>query len=128
MGNNLTLDRNSDDYEKLFKVVVGEAVGEVKIGQIAVAWAVKNRVDDPVRWGNTIADVIDEPGEFRCLDRDNIKKLGVNLASPEAQAIHEWLPTVYDDHPDPTFGATHYYPFKGKHFESLIRFYREKSK
>ena len=53
------MDRRSDDYKILLLTVSGEARGESKEGQVAVAWVLKNRANKINNsWGgNTLAGV-----------------------------------------------------------------------
>jgi len=48
------------------KTVWGEARGESVKGQIAVAWVIKNRADNPRWWGKTIEEVCLKKYQFSC--------------------------------------------------------------
>lgn len=106
----MALDRSSSDYQALWKTVVGEAVGESKRGQIAVAWVVMNRANNPHKWPHTIHDVCYQPYQFECVTNPNLGNL---MRSAAAKGIDAWLPSVFLDHSDPTDGANHYYAFAG---------------
>lgn len=62
-----TLNRNSEDYKALLNTVSGEARGEERKGQEAVAWVIKNRADkNRSYWGgNTLAGVCKQPKQVR---------------------------------------------------------------
>ena len=56
-----------DDAFRLADVMYCEARGEGKLGLLAVADVVKNRVLDK-RWANTVTGVIEQPNQFSCID------------------------------------------------------------
>ena len=109
----MRLEEGSPDFEALYKTVVGEAIGEVKDCQIAVAWVMMNRVRiSRKEWGNTIQEVCTKLRQCECTSGP--KKLSRLMSDERAREIKLWLPQVFNGHYDPTYGANHYYAFKGK--------------
>lgn len=101
------------DIETLARTIYGEARGEPFIGQVAVAWVVKNRVGRK-GWGNTIADVCLKPLQFSCWnmnDPNRAKILAADLDMPKFQRAFgiACLVVCGDDLDDPTGGADHYH-------------------
>lgn len=95
--------------------VWGEARGESAAGQKAVAWVIRNRVDNPGWWGRDLTGVCLKPYQFSCWNHNdpNYPRL-VNEATrarPDFKAIRLICEAVLlsgsaDD--DPTNGADHY--------------------
>lgn len=81
-----------------------ESRGEPVAGQIAVAWVIKNRVDDG-GYPTTACGVVYQPSQFT-----DIRKARPNYRSPEWKqaveiAVLVWLGAIND----PTHGAMYYY-------------------
>lgn len=57
--------------------VWGEARGEFARGQEAVAWVIRNRMDNPRWWGRSLRDVCLKPRQFSCwnFEDPNYQKL-----------------------------------------------------
>jgi len=60
------------DVQDLFTgMIIGEAAGEDFVGKLAVACAVRNRVNDSRRWSNDYKAVILQAKQFSCLNSIN---------------------------------------------------------
>ncbi|OQV19648.1 hypothetical protein BV898_06420 [Hypsibius exemplaris] len=97
----------SNAFEVLQKTIYGEARGESKAGQVAVAWVIKNRVDQNKSYwgGDSYEGVCMHPRQFECWNKGDI-------AVKELDAFNQigaWLPTVFKDHPDLTKKADHFH-------------------
>ena len=105
------------DRDTLARTLWGEARGESLSGQIAVAWTIRNRVNDgKVRswWGEGYAGVCRAPYQFSCWNRNdpNYAYLSGAKSIPfrelaQAQIAAEQV--LAGKVADPTGGATHYY-------------------
>lgn len=105
------------DRDILARTLWGEARGEDFIGQIAVAWTVRNRVFDGKTkswWGEGYAGVCLKPWQFSCWNENDpnhaylsgVKPIPAReLARARMAADH----VIDSKAPDPTKGATHYY-------------------
>lgn len=82
------------------------------MGQQAVAWVLRNRVQNPAWWGNSLETVCLKPQQFSCWNTDDpncqkIKDLAVT--DPQYQALRAIVASVFfGDVDDPTDGADHY--------------------
>ena len=118
------MDYAEVEREILAMTIAGEARGEPIQGQIAVAWVVKNRADNPKWWGNDIISVclrryqfemynflVKEEIDWRDLymgirqhsQWDAIRAVTKRIHRAIAEAVIVGLI------PDPTSGSTHYY-------------------
>lgn len=105
------------DRDVLARTLWGEARGEGAIGQIAVAWTIRNRVNDNREnswWGEGYAGVCLKPWQFSCWNKNdpNFPYLSGAKAIPtlqlsQARAIASQV--ISGAVADPTGGATHYY-------------------
>ena len=105
------------DYDVLTRTLWGEARSEGVVGQIAVGWTIRNRVND-IRanswWGEGYAGVCLKPWQFSCWNQNDpnyIYLSGAKLipAGQFAQARRAVDLVIAGTIPDPTNGATHYY-------------------
>lgn len=95
----------------------GEARGEGLAGQIAVAWTIRNRVNDGKAkswWGEGYAGVCLKAWQFSCWNKNDPNYLylsGTKLIPFRefAQAQIAADQVMAGKVPDPTGGATHYY-------------------
>lgn len=112
------------DADIMARTVFGEARGELRAGQVAVAWVIRNRAEmdlgndgKPDWWGEGIAGVCLKSSrgihQFSCWNRNdpNLKLIqGVTVAN---RAFRDCMAVVdevlRDKVPDPTGGATHYH-------------------
>jgi spore germination cell wall hydrolase CwlJ-like protein len=89
-----------------------EARGEPWEGQYAVAHVVMNRVNDPRRWGATVADVVFQPFQFSCFNAEFCSETFLKVYH-EPKAFHDALniasAVLRGEHEDNTFGANHYF-------------------
>ncbi len=105
------------DRDTLARTLWGEARGETLAGQIAVAWTIRNRVDDGKAkswWGEGYAGVCLAPSQFSCWNKGdpNYPFLSGAQSIPFrelAQARIAADQVIDGKQPDPTGGATHYY-------------------
>lgn len=105
------------DRDILARTLWGEARGEKLAGQIAVAWAIRNRVNDGKAkswWGEGYAGVCQKPYQFSCWNKNDPNYAYMSGARPIpsrefAQAQIAADQVMADQVPDPTYGATHYY-------------------
>jgi len=93
------------------KTVWGEARGESVKGQIAVAWVIKNRADNPRWWGKTIEEVCLKKYQFSCwLESDPNKAKMDKLTEEDLKDQIEICQSVLNEQvADPTDGANHYH-------------------
>lgn len=107
----------ANDIDVLARTLWGEARGEGPAGQIAVAWAIRNRVNDGKAkswWGEGYAGVCQAPYQFSCWNKNdpNYPYLSGAKQIPTSQyaLVMRAAKLVVDGAtPDPTGGATHYY-------------------
>jgi spore germination cell wall hydrolase CwlJ-like protein len=105
------------DRDVLARTLWGEARGESLVGQIAVAWTIRNRVNDGKAkswWGEGYAGVCQKPYQFSCWNKNdpNYPYLSGAKTIPFrefAQAQIAADQVMAGKVPDPTGGATHYY-------------------
>ena len=105
------------DRDILARTLWGEARGEDFIGQIAVAWTIRNRVFDGKTkswWGEGYTGVCLKPWQFSCWNEDDPNYAYLSGAK-RIPALELTRARMAADHvidsiaPDPTNGATHYY-------------------
>ena len=63
------------DRDILARTLFGEARGEGLVGQIAVAWTIRNRVEDGKAkswWGEGYAGVCLKPYQFSCWNQNDL--------------------------------------------------------
>ncbi|MBV7492974.1 cell wall hydrolase [Pseudomonas sp. PDM24] len=105
------------DRDIFARTLWGEARGEGLAGQIAVAWTIRNRVNDGKArswWGEGYVGVCQKPYQFSCWNKNDPNFVYLSGAKPipfrefaQAQIAAEQVMT--GKVPDPTGGATHYY-------------------
>lgn len=97
------------DKEILAKTIYGEARGECKDGQIAIACCVLNRFNSG-KWyaGKTIADTCQKPYQFSCWNENDPNR--VKLENLSYSVYSKYFPIIQAAlKEDITLGATHYY-------------------
>ncbi|KGU84816.1 cell wall hydrolase [Pseudomonas mediterranea] len=105
------------DRDILARTLWGEARGEGLAGQIAVAWTVRNRVEDGRAkswWGEGYAGVCQAPYQFSCWNKNDQNYPYLSGAKPIPPKQFEQARRAADlvisgAEPDSTKGATHYY-------------------
>ncbi|KAI2693228.1 cell wall hydrolase [Pseudomonas sp. TNT3] len=105
------------DRDILARTLWGEARGESLVGLIAVAWTIRNRVNDGKTtswWGEGYAGVCQKPWQFSCWNRNDRNYVYLSGAKTipfrefaQAQIAADLV--MAGKAPDPTGGATHYY-------------------
>lgn len=107
----------ANDIDVLARTLWGEARGEGPAGQVAVAWTIRNRVNDGNPrswWGEGYAGVCQAPWQFSCWNKNdpNYPYLSGAKQIPPSQyalVMRNAKLVVDGATPDPTGGATHYY-------------------
>ena len=105
------------DRDILARTLWGEARGESLLGQTAVAWTIRNRVNDGKDkswWGEGYAGVCQKPYQFSCWNKNdpnypfliNVKQIPFRELAQARIAADQ---VIDGKVPDPTGGATHYY-------------------
>lgn len=102
------------DLMILAATVLGEAEGESRSGQRAVAAVARNRAtDDASRWPKRIGEVCLQPAQFSCWDAPSRLKAMRNPKQLVAEAVWESCflaatEAMFGYEPDFTGGANHY--------------------
>lgn len=105
------------DIEFMARTVYGEASAEPKLGQIAVAWVIRNRAIAKHQGYDTIAGVCLSPYQFSCWNssrshaRNRVRLAGATLDNSDSyrQCYARALGVLCGDYPDPTHGAKFYF-------------------
>ena len=105
------------DRDVLARTLWGEARGESLAGMVAVAWTIRNRVNDGKSkswWGEGYAGVCLKPYQFSCWNKNDPNFPFLSGAKPipvaeMAKAVMVAIAVMDGAYPDPTGGATHYY-------------------
>ena len=105
------------DRDILARTLWGEARGESLAGQVAVAWTIRNRVNDGKAkswWGEGYAGVCLKPYQFSCWNKGDPNYAYLSGAKQIpfrefAQAQIAADQVMFGKVSDPTDGATHYY-------------------
>jgi len=105
------------DRDVLARTLWGEARGESLAGMVAVAWTIRNRVNDGKAkswWGEGYAGVCLKPYQFSCWNKNDPNFPFLSGAKPipvaeMAKAVMVATAVMEGAYPDPTGGATHYY-------------------
>ncbi len=101
---------NENETYLLARMVYGEARGESKNEQIAVAYVALNRLKEK-RFGNNLKEVLLQPHQFSCFNRNDVNR--TKLMNPEAETFEQCLEVargvLSGKYKDNTNGATHYF-------------------
>ena len=101
------------DLIVLAQTVLGEAEGETYAGKLAVAWVVKNRLDD-VRWPDTWSGVCLQPKQFSAFNSGSprVGPMANPIISVDERAwtdsFRAAIHAFFGIGADPTNGANHY--------------------
>lgn len=107
----------SKDRDVLARTLWGEARGEGLAGMVAVAWSIRNRVDDGKDkswWGEGYVGVCQKPYQFSCWNKNDPNYPFLSGVKPIPAAEFAMCRLAAEQvigglEPDPTGGATHYY-------------------
>jgi len=100
-----------EDLWAIYQTVWGEARSETFQGQLAVAFVILNRVEDP-RWPDTAYRVTHDKWQFSAWNpsNPNLKKMKeLDTKDLNLEVMEATLTAVGGDVEDPTHGATHYF-------------------
>lgn len=105
------------DVLALARTLWGEARGESRMGQIAVAWVIRNRAENPGWWSrqrdgipdDTIEAVCMEPNQFTCWWDTQLVKVRTRTKAQLGTLMDVARGVLNDEIPDPTGGADHYH-------------------
>lgn len=106
------------DLITLARTLWGEARGEPRAGQIAVAWVIRNRVENPGWWSrqqgdgipdDTVEAVCRDPAQFSCWWDAQAPRVRSRSAESLAAFIEVARGVLDGVTPDPTAGADHYH-------------------
>lgn len=111
---------SEQDLDIATRTVWAEARGEGRDGQIAVAWVIRNRAENPRWWSrnrddipdDTIAAVCIDPWQFSCWNANDLNRPKL-LALPKTDPLYQRIEAICRDVfegklPDPTKKADHY--------------------
>lgn len=100
------------ELDSAARTIFGEARGEPTAGQMAVAWVIRNRVEQPSWWGKTPDEVCTHPYQFSCWNANDPNSSLLKLMSSHNLRYQWFLGVVKvvfkSQGTDPTGGATHY--------------------
>lgn len=107
-----------EDVLTMARTLWGECRGEPREGQIAVAWVIRNRAENPGWWSrqrgdgipdDTIEAVCLDPHQFSCWWDGQAKRVRSSTLA-QLGTLYELAEAVLNDQiPDPTNGADHYH-------------------
>lgn len=113
----LALDYRADGGDEMMDVVniiiatltvAMEAGGEPRKGKLAVAWVLQNRV----KAGRSMTDVIFDPWDFSCWNTDSPTRANIDKLALDSDLVAECMSAVlaatHNLEPDPTNGAYFY--------------------
>jgi N-acetylmuramoyl-L-alanine amidase len=106
---------SQDEADTVARTVWAEARGEPWLGQVAVAWVIRNRASCPGWWGTDLISVCRAPAQFSCWHDEQLERLtqaGFHERSFRI-AYAATIVALEGIMQDPTHGATHYYSPKG---------------
>jgi spore germination cell wall hydrolase CwlJ-like protein len=106
-----------EDVLAMARTLWGECRGEPRDGQIAVAWVIRNRAENPGWWNRQRDNIPDDTIEAVCLDRKQFScwwdKQASRVKTRTREQLGELYPLAYgildDEIADPTEGADHYH-------------------
>lgn len=106
------------DLIAMARTLWGEARGEPREGQIAIAWVIRNRLENPGWWSrnqgdgipdDTIEAVCRDPAQFSCWWDAQAPRVRTRLAESLGPLIELARAVLNGTEPDPTGGADHYH-------------------
>lgn len=103
------------ERDAVIRTIYGEARGESEKGMLAVAYVIKNRVDD-YRWADDAVGVVTAKAQFSAWNKKDVnyeKIQNLPTKSKIYQAIGHIVDSVWDGIHDPTNGAVYYYAPRG---------------
>lgn len=90
-----------------------ESRGEVVAAQRAVAWSIRNRVENPTWWGNDWVSVILKNYQYSSFNHNDPNAVKFPIETDTSwQSCFAWAEEAYlgaNPSDDPSLGATHYY-------------------
>ena len=69
---------SNNDLMIMAKTIWGEARGEGRYGQVAVAWVIRNRAERGGWFGNTIREVCLKDQQFSCWNNNDCNKTQID--------------------------------------------------
>ncbi len=116
------------DLITLARTLWGEARGERREGQVAVAWVIRNRVENPGWWSrqqgddildDTVEAVCRDPAQFACWWDAQAPKVRTRSAESLAPFFEIARGVLDGATPDPTGGADHYHTIARPEYASI---------
>ena len=107
-----------EDIDVLARTVWGEARGEPRAGQVAVAHVILNRASQGGWWGDTVAKVCLHKYQFSAWLENDPNRAKMEALTGEETTFRQCLSiaagVLGGIHADPTGGANHYHTKKVK--------------
>jgi spore germination cell wall hydrolase CwlJ-like protein len=104
---------DAESWEIAARTIYGEARGQPYVGQVAVAWVIRNRAEHPKWWGLNLKDVCLRPAQFSCWNQNDANRAIITSVTADDPNFRRSLGimalVLSGDLPDPTDGSTNYY-------------------
>jgi hypothetical protein len=108
------MSASAHDLWTVAQTLVGEARGEPFLGQVAVAWVIRNRQEHHVRWqGMCLADICTSRAQFSCWNAKDPNRPVIQALTLDdpifVHALHVALTVLGNEIGSPVGLATHFY-------------------